>query len=70
VVHLSSLDPPRVLAHRLQDTGARTLVATDLTGLLPSALHLLEQGAIERLIVGEDALCGRLVRLPTGSPTA
>jgi long-chain acyl-CoA synthetase len=58
IVHLSPLDAPRELAFKLRDSGARTLVTTNLPPLLPAALALLEQGAAERLLVGEDALWG------------
>ncbi len=58
VVHLSPLDAPRVLAHKLADSGARTVITTDLPGMLPTALRLLREGRAERLIVGEDAAWG------------
>ncbi|MDA8251145.1 MAG: AMP-binding protein, partial [Rhodospirillales bacterium] len=34
IVHLSALDAPRELAHKLRDSGARTLITTNLPGLL------------------------------------
>ena len=55
IVHLSALDARRELAHKLGDSGARTVVTTDLPGLLPNALWLVESGAAERVLVGEDA---------------
>ena len=58
IVHLSALDALRELAHKLQDSGARTLIATNLPGMLPMALGLLEKGAVERLLIGEDARWG------------
>ncbi|WP_460450833.1 dicarboxylate--CoA ligase PimA [Alsobacter sp. SYSU BS001988] len=59
IVHLSPLDAERVLAHKLRDSGARTLVATDLgTSLLPMAVRLLDAGLLDRVIVGEDAAWG------------
>lgn len=58
IVHLSALDARRELAHKLEDSGARTVVTTDLPGLLPNALWLLESGAAERVLMGEDALWG------------
>ncbi len=58
LVHLSALDAPRELAFKLRDSGARTLITTNLPGLLPSALALLEQGAVDRVLVGDDAVWG------------
>ena len=58
VVHLSPLDPPRALARKMDDSGARTIVTTNLPSVLPNALTLLAEGAAERLIVGEDDAWG------------
>ena len=58
VVHLSALDAPRELAHKLADSGARTLITTNLPGLFPTALSLLERGLVDRLLVGEDGEWG------------
>jgi long-chain acyl-CoA synthetase len=58
VVHLSPLDAKRVLRHKLTDSGARTVITTDLPGMLPTALDLLEDGAAERILLGEDAHWG------------
>ncbi len=55
VVHLSPLDAERELIYKLKDSGARTLVTTNLFRLLPTALKLLAAGHIDRLIVGDDA---------------
>jgi long-chain acyl-CoA synthetase len=55
VVHLSALDAPRELAHKLRDSGARLLLTTNLPGLLPNALRLLEEGAVDTVLVGDDA---------------
>jgi long-chain acyl-CoA synthetase len=54
VVHLSPLDGERALSHKLSDSGARILVTSDLTALLPTALKFLERGLLDRLIVCED----------------
>lgn len=54
VVHLSPLDAERTLRHKLTDSGARTLVTTNLSPLLPMALKLLDAGLLDRVIVGED----------------
>jgi len=55
VVHLSPLDAERELIYKLQDSGARTLVTTNLFKLLPMAQKLLAAGQVDRLIVGDDA---------------
>src|SRR6202158_3712939 len=54
VVHLSPLDGERALSHKLSDSGARVLVTSDLSALLPMALKFLEKGLLDRLIVCED----------------
>ncbi len=58
VVLLSPLDAPRVLAHKLKDSGARTLIATNIPGMLQVAERLLAEGHADRLIVGEDQAWG------------
>ena len=58
VVHLSPLDPPRQIAYKLQDSGARVLITVNLPGLLPAAAELLAAGAVDRLLVGDDAAWG------------
>jgi long-chain acyl-CoA synthetase len=58
LVHLSPLDAERELAHKLADSGARTVVTTDLGSLLPMALRLLDGGLVDRVVVGEDAAFG------------
>ncbi|WP_230530047.1 dicarboxylate--CoA ligase PimA [Microvirga roseola] len=58
LAHLSPLDAERELAHKLHDSGARTLVTTNLAGMLPMALKLLDSGHVDRVIVGEDAVWG------------
>jgi long-chain acyl-CoA synthetase len=64
IVHLSALDAPRELAHKLQDSGARTLISTNLPGLLPMTLRLLEEGRVDRVLIGEDARWGEAPSLP------
>ena len=54
VVHLSPLDGERDLIYKLEDSGARTLVTTNLFRLLPTALKLLAQGHLDRVIIGDD----------------
>ena len=55
VVHLSPLDPARTVARKLADSGARTLITTNLPGTLPQAVQAWTEGACDRLIVAEDA---------------
>ncbi|HVV78010.1 MAG TPA: dicarboxylate--CoA ligase PimA [Pseudolabrys sp.] len=54
VTHLSPLDAERDLIYKLQDSGARTLVTTNLFRLLPTALKLLAGGHLDRIIIGDD----------------
>lgn len=58
VVFLSPLDAPRVLSHKLADSGARTLVTTNIGGMLASATALLDAGLADRVIVADDAHFG------------
>ena len=58
VVHLSALDVERELVHKLKDSGARTLVTTNLFGLAAKAEKLLAAGHVDRVIVGDDAAWG------------
>ena len=54
LVHLSPLDGEIALSHKLSDSGARILVTSNLSALLPMALKFLEKGLIDRLIVCQD----------------
>ncbi|MET0170001.1 MAG: AMP-binding protein, partial [Aliihoeflea sp.] len=54
-VHLSPLDGDIVLRHKLVDSGARTLVATDMGELASKAGELRDSGLVDRMIVGDDA---------------
>ena len=54
VAHLSPLDAERDLIYKLQDSGARTLVTTNLFRLLPTALKLLAGGYVDRVMIGDD----------------
>lgn len=58
VVHLSPLDSPRIIAHKLADSGARTVVTTNIGELASKASALLETGLVDRLIVGDDDAFG------------
>jgi len=54
IVHLSPLDGEIALSHKLTDSGARVLVTSNLSALLPTALKFFASGLIDRLIVCED----------------
>lgn len=54
IVHLSPLDAERELAFKLKDSGARTLITTNIGFMLPLAQNLQADGLIDRLIVGDD----------------
>src|SRR5215469_8126231 len=65
VVHLSPLDGEIALSHKLSDSGARVLVTSNLSALLPTALKFLDKGLLDRLIVCEDDHWGKI-----GTPQA
>src|SRR6478752_2327759 len=54
VVHLSPLDGEIALSHKLSDSGARILVTSNLSALLPTALKFFDKGLLDKLIVCED----------------
>jgi long-chain acyl-CoA synthetase len=54
VVHMSPLDGSRVLAHKLADSGARTLVTTNIGEVAVGAAKLLAAGLVDRVLVGAD----------------
>jgi long-chain acyl-CoA synthetase len=58
VVHLSPLDSPRVIQHKLADSGARVVVTTNIGEMAAGAAKLIPAGIIDRLIVGDDAAFG------------
>jgi long-chain acyl-CoA synthetase len=60
VVHLSPLDGEIALSHKLSDSGARVLVTSNLSALLPTALKFLAKGLLDRLIVCEDDHWGKV----------
>lgn len=68
VVHLSALDAPRELEHKLKLTKPTRLVTTNLPGFLPNALKLIEAGTVARLLVGEDGRWGQGDAAPLGIP--
>ncbi len=71
VVNLSPLDAERTLAHKLRDSGARILITTNIGALFAMARNLLAAGAIDRIIVGDDASFGTpaaaTVAVPVGN---
>jgi long-chain acyl-CoA synthetase len=60
VVHLSPLDGEIALSHKLTDSGARIIVTSNLSALLPTALKFLDKGLLDRLIVCEDDDWGKV----------
>jgi long-chain acyl-CoA synthetase len=58
LVHLSPLDAERELMHKLKDSGARTIITTNFGPMLERAMKLQAVGAVDRVIVGEDATFG------------
>ena len=60
VVHLSPLDGEIALSHKLTDSGARVVITSNLSPLLPTALKFLDRGLIDRLIVCEDDAWGKI----------
>src|ERR1700710_1927267 len=60
IVHLSPLDGEIALSHKLSDSGARILVTSNLSALLPTALKFLDKGLLDRLIVCEDDHWGKV----------
>ena len=68
IVHLSPLDGEIALSHKLSDSGARVLVTSNLSALLPTALKLLAHGLLDRLIVCEDDHWGKVGTSQTKLP--
>ncbi|HEY4985313.1 MAG TPA: dicarboxylate--CoA ligase PimA [Bradyrhizobium sp.] len=68
IVHLSPLDGEIALSHKLSDSGARVLVTSNLSALLPTALKFLASGLIDRLIVCEDDRWGKVGTPQTALP--
>ena len=58
VVHLSPLDGSPVLAHKLADSGARTIVTTNIGETAEGAARLLAAGLVDRVVIGNDAAYG------------
>src|SRR5882724_184945 len=68
IVHLSPLDGEIALSHKLSDSGARVLVTSNLSALLPTALKFLAKGLLDRLIVCEDDDWGKFNTPQTALP--
>src|SRR4051812_21276388 len=68
IVHLSPLDGEIALSHKLSDSGARLLVTSNLSALLPTALKFLDKGLLDRLIVCEDDDWGKVGTPQTALP--
>ena len=68
VVHLRPLDGEIALSHKLTDSGARVLVTSNLSALLPTALKFLDKGLLDRLIVCEDDNWGKVGTPQTALP--
>ncbi|WP_299106828.1 dicarboxylate--CoA ligase PimA [uncultured Bradyrhizobium sp.] len=68
IVHLSPLDGEIALSHKLSDSGARVLVTSNLSALLPTALKFLDKGLLDRLIVCEDDNWGKVGTQQTALP--
>ena len=58
VVHMSPLDPARAIAKKLEDSGARTLISTNIPGLMHNAQAVLAEGFLHQLVLGDDAEWG------------
>jgi long-chain acyl-CoA synthetase len=58
VVHLSPLDAERELAYKLEDSGARILVTTNVGFMALMAQKLKADGLVDHLIVGDDTAFG------------
>jgi len=64
VVHLSPLDAPRELIHKLTDSGARTMITTNFAPMFSGAQRLMEAGHLDRIIVGDDTAFGPAPGIP------
>ena len=64
IVHLSPLDAERELAFKLEDSGARILVTTNIGFMALMAQKFKTDGLVDHLIVGDDTAFG-----PSAIPT-
>ena len=69
VVHLSPLDAERELAFKLKDSGARTLVTTNVGFMMLMAQTFKAAGLVDHLIVGDDTAFGPSAVPSTPVPT-
>jgi long-chain acyl-CoA synthetase len=58
LVHLSPLDAPRELAHKMMDSGADVVITTDLAGLGVGSARFVDMGLAKLLLVGADSYWG------------
>jgi long-chain acyl-CoA synthetase len=58
VVHLSPLDGDIVLRHKLADSGARSVVTTNIGEMAVRAANLIGEGIVDSVIVCDDAALG------------
>ncbi|HUK60583.1 MAG TPA: dicarboxylate--CoA ligase PimA [Stellaceae bacterium] len=64
IVPLSPLDAERTLAMKLDDSGARTLVAINAGTFALMARKLLERGLVDRVILGDEMRFGAAALAP------
>jgi long-chain acyl-CoA synthetase len=68
IVHLSPLDAERELAHKLEDSGARILITTNIGFMALLAQKLKANGLIDHLIIGDDTAFGPSAMATTPMP--
>jgi long-chain acyl-CoA synthetase len=64
VVHLSPLDAPRELVHKLTDSGARIMITTNFAPMFLGAQRLMQANLLDRIIVGDDGVFGPAPGIP------
>ena len=63
IVHLSPLDGEIALSHKLSDAGARVLITSNLSALLPTVRDAQLKGYIEKSLKVHEEGSGQLVEL-------
>jgi long-chain acyl-CoA synthetase len=58
LAHISPLDAPREIAHKMADSGADILITTDLGGMGAAAAKFLDTGLARTVFVGADSAWG------------
>ena len=58
VVNLSPLDAERELVHKIRDSGARTLISTNIGAMAGAALKMKAAGYVDRVIIADDTVWG------------